>query len=114
MFFGFLCCGEVVLTPSSSYDPQVNLTMENVRIDSHVNPSFVEVNIKSLKTDLFQQGVKVCLRVTYKDLRSVSAILHYLAVRGAGPGPLFKYGDDRALTREHFVASVKNARSLGG
>jgi len=25
-FFGFLCCGEVVLTSSSSFDPQVNIS----------------------------------------------------------------------------------------
>jgi len=56
----------------------------------------------------------VHLGVMYRDLCPVSAILHYLALRGAGLGPLFKYRDGRALTRECFVASVRNALKSGG
>ena len=86
-FFSFLRCGEVVISLDASYNPQVNLSLEDVRVDSQVKPSYVEVNIKASKTDPFRQGVRVYLGATSRDICPVSAILHYLALRGTGPGP---------------------------
>jgi len=54
-FFGFLRCGEVVISSETSYDPQVNSSLEDVRIDSRMQPNLVEVNIKVSKTDPFRQ-----------------------------------------------------------
>ena len=79
-FFDFLRCGEVVISSDASYDPQVNLSLEDVRVDSRVKPSYVEVNIKASKTDPFRQGVRVYLGATSRDICPVSAILHYLAL----------------------------------
>jgi len=93
-FFGFLHCGEVVISSDASNDPQVNLSLEDVRINSRVRPSVVEVNMKASKTDPFRKGVRVYLGATTTDICPVTAILHYLALRGAGPGPFFKFRDD--------------------
>ena len=113
-FFGFLRCGEVLISSEASYDPQVNLSLEDVRIDSQIQLSLVEVNIKASKTDPFCQGVKVYLGATSKEMCQVSAILHYSALRGAGPGPLFKFNDGKGLTREQFVSAVRVVLRSGG
>ena len=52
-FFGFLRCREAVISSETSYDPQVNLSLEDVHINSRIQPSLVEVNIKVSKTDPF-------------------------------------------------------------
>jgi len=114
VFFGFLRCGEVEISSDASYDPQVNLSLEDIRIDSHVRPSFVEINIKASKMDPFQQGVRVYLGATTRDICLVTAILHYLALRGTGPGPLFKFRDGKGLTWERFISAMKAALSSGG
>ena len=56
-FFGFLRCGEVVIASDSNFDPEIHMSLEDIRVDSHVNPSYIEVNIKASKTDPFRQGV---------------------------------------------------------
>ena len=86
-FFGFLRFGEVVISSETNYNLQVNLFLEDVHVDSQVEPSLVEVNIKASKTDPFHQKVRVYLGATSKEICLVSAILCYLALRG--PGPLF-------------------------
>ena len=113
-FIGFLQCSEVVISSNASYDPQVNLSLEDIQVDSQVKPSYVEVNIKASKTDPFCQGLRVYLGATSRDIYPVSAILCYLALRGAGPGPFFKFRDGKGLTREWFVSAVRVALSSGG
>ena len=54
------------------------------------------------------------LGATSRDICPVSAILHYLALRGAGPAPLFKFSHGKGLTREHFVSAVRVALNAGG
>ena len=49
-FFGFLRCGEFT-TNSNSFDPKVHLTLDDIKIDRHDNPSRMMVTIKSSKTD---------------------------------------------------------------
>jgi len=75
-----------MISSETRYDPQVNLSLEDVRIDSRMQPNLVEVNIKVSKTGPFRQGVKVYLGVTSKEVCPVSAVLHYLALKGTGPG----------------------------
>ena len=58
---------------AASFDPRVHLSLADVCVDSHVNPSFVEINIQASKTDPFCQGVKVCHGTTAKDLCPVGA-----------------------------------------
>ena len=43
---------------------------------------------------------------------AVAALLAYLAVRGGEDGPLFRFRDCRALTREVFVDKVRSALSF--
>ena len=36
---------------------KIHMSLEDIRVDSWVKPSYVEVNIKASKTDHFRQGV---------------------------------------------------------
>ena len=44
----------------------------------------------------------------------MAALRAYLAVRGGEDGPLFRFRDCRALTREFFVDKVRSALSILG
>ena len=72
------------------------------------------MHLKQSKTDQFRRGVDVYVGRTHTDLCQVATMLSYLAVRGAGSGPLFKFRNGKALTRDRFVARVRQALdSLG-
>ena len=113
-FFGFLRCGEMTVPNDSAYDPTVHLNPEDIKVDHPSNPSVVQVRIKASKTDPFRKGVNLYLGKTGSSLCPVAAILSYLCVRGTGPGPLFKYGDGRYLTRSRFVDSIRSVLQQAG
>ena len=52
-FFGFLRMGEAVVPSSTAYDPDVHLSEADVKADSRSKPSYIEVQIKASKTDVF-------------------------------------------------------------
>ncbi len=51
---------------------------------------------------------------TGNELCPVAAVLAYMALRGPGSGPLFRFQDGRYLTRSRLVANLKQAISGGG
>ena len=51
---------------------------------------------------------------TYNKLCLVTAMMVYLAKRGQKKGMLFQFGDSRLLTRDHFVAQVRQALTAAG
>ncbi len=54
-FFSFLRSGEVVSSTESSFDQETNLTFGDVRVDSLLNPQYVEVRLKASKIDIFRK-----------------------------------------------------------
>ena len=88
-FFGFLRSGEVVVPTDSGYDKTVHLSYGDVRVDSTVNPQYLEVRIKVSKTDPFRKGVTVYLGRADSNLCLVSAVLAYIVQRGPDEGPFF-------------------------
>ena len=56
-FFGFLRSGEVVTPSETEFDQDTHLSLADIKVDSHVKPSQLEVRIKASKTDPFHQGV---------------------------------------------------------
>ena len=48
-FFGFLRLGEVIVSSDSSYDPEVHLNFEDVRVNSRSHPKRLEIRIKASK-----------------------------------------------------------------
>ena len=107
-FFGFLRCGEFTVPSQNEYDPTAHLSLEDIAVDSKSAPTVIQVNIKQSKTDPFRQGVQLYLGKTSTDICPVSAILPYLAIRGARIGPLFILEDGSYLTRQRFATMVSS------
>ena len=56
-FFGFLRSGEFTVSAESTFDVSRSLTLRDVAVDNHENPSVVSVLITQSKNDPFRQGV---------------------------------------------------------
>ena len=106
-FFGFLRSGEVVVPSDSGLDASRHLTFADIAVDNKDNPSDLTVTIKQSKTDPFRKGVDIIIGRTSGPLCPVAAILAYMAKRGPGTGPLFRFQDGRPLTRQRFVAKLR-------
>ena len=63
----------------------VHLSYGDIAIDSLLNPSSIEVNIKASKMDPFRIGVKLLIGHIGNALCPVAAVLAYLSVRGNKP-----------------------------
>ena len=113
-FFGFLRAGEFTVRSAREFDPAVSLTLDDVAVDRHDDPSLVKIRLKCSKTDPFRHGVDIFLGRTHRDLCPVSALLAYVAVRPAGTGPLFIFKDGSFLTRERLVGAVQSALRQAG
>ena len=113
-YFGFLRAGEITVPSEAAYDPGVHLNFADVTADSISDPKLLRVKIKASKTDPFRQCVEIFIGRTGNKLCPVSAVLSYLAKRGSDKGMLFRYEDRRLLTRDRFVASVREALSAAG
>ena len=105
-FFGFLRCSEFTVPKAQDYDSNVHLTYADVAIDCKDNPQILQLYIKQSKTDPFRKGVTLSLGRTNRAVCPVSAILAYLDVRGAQPGPLFITDQGNPLTRHHFSSAL--------
>lgn len=113
-FFGFLQWDEIVVPADSAYDRAVHLSGGDVRVDNTTDPQYLEVHIKASKTDPFRHGVSIYLGHSQAHLCLVSAVLAYMVLRGATPGPFFFFADGSYLTRDRFVVSVRAALRMQG
>ena len=113
-FFGFLRSGEIVVPKDDEYDETVHLSYGDVKVDSTINPSYLEVRIKASKTDPFRKGVTVYLGRTDGDLCPVAAVLAYMVQRGPEKGPFFWFSRSRFLTRERLVSAMRTALQQTG
>ena len=50
------------MSAPQAYDPDVHLNLSDLALDSHTNPSVVQLRIKQSKTDPFRQGISNLLR----------------------------------------------------
>ena len=101
-FFGCLHCSKFTVPDQTSYDPTNHLSYDDVSIDNKVSPRMILLHIKQSKTDATRQGAQVVLGVTGKDICPVKALLPYLVIRRAQPGPLFITPDNHHLTQPLF------------
>ena len=111
-FFGFLRACE--FTADSHFDPDKNLSREDISNDSHSQPSLMRVLIKRSKTDQYGSGAYIFLARIDSDICPVAAILAYLAVRPSVPGPLFIYEDGSYLSRSKLIQSLNHALPSAG
>ena len=113
-FFGFLRAGEFTTPSRSTYDPDAHLSLGDIAFDSHSAPSVVRLRIKQSKTDPFRQGVDVYVGATSACLCPVKALLAYIAVRNADPGPLFVFRSGAPLTQPSLVQHLQAALEQAG
>jgi hypothetical protein len=92
----------------------VHLSYGDVKVDDPSSPPFLEVHFKCSKTDPFRKGVVVYIGRSRADLCPVRAILDYMVRWGAGTGPFFQFEDGRFVTRERFVAALRQALAAAG
>ena len=105
-FFGCLRCSEFTAPNRTSYDPTIHLSYSDVVVDSKISPSMVFLYIKQSKTDTTREGAQIVLGLTGKEVCPVKALLPYMVVRGAQPGPLFITADNRYLTQPLFRSAL--------
>ena len=96
------------------FDPGQHLSFADVSVDNVSNPEVLSVRIKQSKTDPFRQGVTIHMGKTGGDLCPVAAVLAFLAIRGAGVGPLFRFKSGEALTRPRLVAALRKVLAQAG
>ena len=113
-FTGFLQSGEIVVPSAKEFDPGVHLSFGDVSPDNPEDPQVVQINIKASNTDPFRKGISVFLRRTNSSLCPVVAMAAYLASRKADPGPFFKFRDGLPLSRQKFVAKVREVLEEAG
>ena len=113
-FFGFLRAGEFTVPSVGDYDPEVHLSIGDIALDSHSDPSLIRIRIKQSKTDPFRQGADIFVGATKADICPVQALVNYIAVRGTTPGPLFVFRSGTPLTRSALVTYVQAALKLAG
>jgi hypothetical protein len=112
-FFGFPRSGE--FTIPSPGPPDTTQPSTCLAVDSHSNPSILSVRIKASKTDQFGRGSSILyLGRTTSGICPVQAVLQYLAVRPPGDGPLFISAEGSPLTKEQFMAKVRDTLSRAG
>lgn len=113
-FFGFMRAGELVVPSAKDFDPKKHLTFDSVAADSRVEPTLIQISLRTSKTDPYGRGINVVVGRTGDDLCPVQAMFQYLRMRGDGEGALFKHEEGSPFTKPQFVMEVKKAlESLG-
>ena len=79
------------------------LSVSDIRIDSRVEPEVLTVLLRHSKMDLFSAGTHLYLGQTNNTLCPVAAVLGYLAICPANPGPRFAFQDSTPLSQAHVV-----------
>ena len=74
-FFGFMRAGEFTVTSTQDFHPASSLTLQDIAVDRHVNPSMIRIHLKQSKTDPFRHGVNIYVGQTGSELCPVAAIL---------------------------------------
>ena len=114
LFFGFLA-GELTVPSEAAFDDAVHFMMrDDLAVDNPRNPSVLRLWLKATKTDPFRRGIFLFIGKTDSDLCPVAAVLSYLLMLGKTRGPLFQFADGRFLTRQRFVAAVRDAMGKSG
>ena len=113
-FFRFLRAGELTVPSEATFDDSIYLMRDDLAVDNPKHPAVLMVCLKASKTDPFQRGIFLFIRRTGSDVCPVAAVFSYILVRGQRGGPLFQFADGHFLTRQRFVAAVRDALGRAG
>ena len=106
-FFGCLRTAEFLVNSTEEFDERRHLTYADVAVDDRENPSWARIRVKFSKTDQLGKGAFAFLGRVRDGMCPVAALLQYLALRGAGQGPLFRFPNGDPLTRRRLVAAMR-------
>ena len=118
-FFGFLRCAEFTVMNGTDFDPDFHLCLGDLTI----HDTYIELLLKSSKTDPFRQGITIQLfqNATNCKLCPFRALRLYLLQRNSKFSfrqdplkPLFLVEDGTPLTRSVFMFHVKHLISKLG
>ena len=87
-FAAFLHSGEFTCPSVVAYDSSM-LSWGDVLVDSHTNLTLLLVQLRHSKTDVFGTGVSLYVGAMGSPNCPVAAVLAYMSVRPARPGPFF-------------------------
>ena len=93
----------------SQFDPQIHLCFSDLAVDNAPAPQVISINLKRSKSDQFMKGVKLVQGRTNDNLCPVTALLTYLSYHGNSPGPLFRWDNQKPLSKSKFVDHVRQA-----
>ena len=113
-FFGFMRAGEAMVNGKEEFNETQHLTLDDVATDSKSRPTFVQLTLKTSKTDPFRRGVEIVLGATNDEICPVRAIFNYIRLRGGKNGPLFMEEDGSPLTKPRFVRRIREALAAIG
>lgn len=109
-FFGCLRAAEYTVVEHQSYDPTVNVAMNDFTLQ---NGQYISIKIKRSKTDHLNQGFSVYIAATTKPVCGMSAVLNMLTHRRAlglpclPESPLFLLSNGQALSRTMLIYHTK-------
>ena len=104
-----------VVAPSETYfDPGANLCFDEIWVDCHSHPTYMQVILKASKTDPFRLGTSLFIGAIDSHLCPVAAVISFMLARGNAPGLLFTGKNGRYLTRDRFVTEIRKVLSAGG
>ena len=113
-YFGFLRSSEFTTPSLSAFSASLHLTVQDIALDSRVDPSCLRVTIKASKTDPFRKGCFVYIGKGSNPLCAITALNNYLRLRGDGPGPLFIMRDGSPLTRSALTVWIRDIIASAG
>ncbi len=112
-FFGFMRAGELTASTAGN---QANLQVNDITVDSHVNPQLLTIHLRHSKTDQFGAGHYIHLGRTSSIVCPVAAMLGYLSHRPTlgTQTNLFIFENGDPLTRPKLVSHLRQAITLVG
>ncbi len=107
-FFGCFRLGELLPASAKVFDPATHLTWGDVSIDSHTDPTMVQVNLKKSKCDQFGKGADIVIGHTGKSSCPVLALLNFTDMRRNLPaGPIFLDTRGQPITEPWFTEKIR-------
>jgi len=107
-FFAALRVCEITLRPGQAHSNLLQFHQVAFMNDQTGNMKAVKLSFTHCKHSNPSRPVDL---LVYREqpICPISHLLHYLALRGCSPGPLFCWPDNTPVSREYFVCSLKEA-----
>ena len=113
-YFGFLRSAEFTVPNLASFSSTLHLCVQDIAVDSAIDPSCLRINIKASKTDTFRKDCFIHIRKGRFPLCALQAVLQYLSLRGSSGGPFFLLQDGRPLSRALLTSWIRQIMVAAG